>query len=109
MSGFSDLDLPAPVKAVSTTYQMSNTDFAVLATASSAYAVTLPPLAGVPSGHTVLVVKDSGANAITITASGTDKINNTASATQALASGGTNGHGATLVSAVSTWLLVGVV
>lgn len=101
-----DIDTPYQSVAVTAAYTMSDTDIAVIATAGAAYAVTLPPLAGVPKGHTVIIAKDGGANAITVTPAGSDKINNIA-ATLALASGGTNGHSVTLVSAVTTWLVVG--
>lgn len=106
MAGFSDLDSPQNVAAVTAAYTMSNTDMAVMATAGAAYAVTLPALAGVPVGHTVLIAKDGGANAITVTRAGSDKINNVA-ANVALASGGTNGHSATLMSIGTTWVVVG--
>lgn len=101
-----DIDTPYQSQAVTTTYQMTDLDISVMATASSAYTVTLPPLAGVPKGHMVIVAKDGGANAITVAPSGTDKINNIA-ANVSLASGGTNGHSLSLVSATSTWLVVG--
>lgn len=101
-----DVDVPFQSQAVSAAYTMSNLDISVMATASSAYAVTLPPLSGVPKGHMVVIAKDGGANAITVTPAGSDKINNIA-ATLALASGGTNGHSVSLVSASSTWLVVG--
>lgn len=106
MAGFSDLDLPPTVAAVSAAYTMSNTDFAVMATASGTYNVTLPALAGVPKGHTVVVCKDGGANVITVLRNGSDTINNVA-ASVALASGGTNGHSVTLMSIGSTWLITG--
>jgi len=106
MAGFSDLDLPQNVAAVTAAYTMTNTDMAVMATAGSAYAVTLPALAGVPNGHTVVVAKDGGANAITVTRATGDKINNVA-ANVSLASGGTNGHSVTLMSIGTTWLVVG--
>lgn len=106
MAGFSDLDVPQNVTAVTAAYSMNNNDTAVMATAGSAYAVTLPALAGVPAGHTVLVAKDGGANAITVTRASGDKINNVA-ANIALASGGTNGHSVTLMSIGSTWLVIG--
>jgi hypothetical protein len=108
MAGFSDLDNPLNTKAVSAAYTLSNTDMTVMATASGAYAVTLPALANVPNGHTVLIAKDGGANAITVTPAGSDKINNIA-ANFSLASGGTNGHSVTLMSISSTWLVVGSV
>lgn len=108
MAGFSDLDNPQTTAAVTAAYTMSNTDMAVMATAGAAYAVTLPALANVPAGHTVLVAKDGGANAITVTRAGSDKINNIA-ANFSLASGGTNGHSVTLMSIVTTWLIVGSV
>ena len=101
-----DVDTPYQSQAVSTTYQMTDLDVSVMATASSAYTVTLPPLAGVPKGHMVVIAKDGGANAITVAPSGSDKINNIA-ANVSLASGGTNGHSLSLVSATSTWLVVG--
>lgn len=106
MAGFSDLDIPQQIQAVSAAYVMTNSDMAVMATAGSAYNVTLPPLGGVPVGHTVVVSKDGGANVITILRNGTDKINNIA-ASVALASGGTNGHSATLMSIGTTWLVIG--
>lgn len=101
-----DVDAPYQIKAVSAAYTMSGLDIAVIATAGAAYAVTLPPLAGVPVGHTVIIAKDGGANAITVTPNASEKINNVA-ATLALASGGTNGHSVTLVSAATTWLALG--
>lgn len=101
-----DQDTPFQSQAVATTYQMTDLDISVMATASSAYTVTLPPLAGVPKGHMVVIAKDGGANAITVAPSGSDKINNIA-ANVSLASGGTNGHSVTLVSATTTWLVVG--
>lgn len=101
-----DIDAPFQRQAVTTTYQMTDLDISVMATASSAYTVTLPPLSGVPVGHLVIVAKDGGANAITVAPSGTDKVNNIA-ANVSLASGGTNGHSLCLISASSTWLVVG--
>jgi hypothetical protein len=107
MAGFSDLDLPQSVTTVTTTYQASNTDTVILATASSAFTVTLPALAGVPNGHVVTVAKNAGANAITVSASGTDKFNGVASGTIAMASAGTMGRVLTLMSAGSTWVIIG--
>jgi hypothetical protein len=101
-----DIDAPYQIKAVSAAYTMTDQDIAVVATAGSAYAVTLPPLAGVPVGHMIIIAKDGGANAITVTPNASEKINNIA-ATLALASGGTNGHSVTLISASTTWLVVG--
>jgi hypothetical protein len=106
MAGFSDVDWPQTTKAVSAAYTLTATDMTVMATAGAAYAVTLPPLASVPIGHTVVIAKDGGANAITVTPNASEKINNIA-ATLALASGGTNGHSVTLMSISTTWLVVG--
>jgi hypothetical protein len=106
MAGFSDLDSPQTTKAVTAAYTLTTSDMVVTATAGSAYAVTLPPLASVPIGHTVVIAKDGGANAITVTPAGSEKINNIA-ATLALASGGTNGHAVTLMSISTTWVVVG--
>lgn len=101
-----DIDAPFQRQAVTTTYQMTPQDISVMATASSAYTVTLPPLASVPIGHMVIVAKDGGANAITLAPTGSEKINNI-NANVSLASGGTNGHSCSLVSASTTWLVVG--
>lgn len=106
MSGFSDLDSPQSVKAVSAAYTLTTSDMSVMVTAGAAFAVTLPPLASVPIGHTVIISKDGGANAITVTPNASEKINNIA-ATLALASGGTNGHSVTLMSISTTWVVVG--
>lgn len=106
MAGFSDLDSPQTTKAVTAAYTLTTSDMVVTATAGSTYAVTLPPLASVPLGHTVVIAKDGGANAITVTPAGSEKINNIA-ATLALASGGTNGHAVTLMSISTTWVVVG--
>jgi len=106
MAGFSDVDWPQTTKAVSAAYTLTTTDMTVMATAGAAYAITLPPLAAVPIGHTVVIAKDGGANAITVTPNASEKINNIA-ATLALASGGTNGHSVTLMSISTTWLVVG--
>lgn len=103
-----DVDAPFQSAAVSAAYQMSNLDISVMCTASGVFTVTLPPLSGVPKGHMVVIAKDGGLNAITVAPSGTDKINNIA-ANVSLASGGTNGHSVSLVSASSTWLVVGTI
>lgn len=101
-----DIDAPFQSQAVTTTYQMTDLDISVMATASSAYTITLPPIGGVPKGHLVVIAKDGGANAITVAPNGSEKINNI-NANISLASGGTNGHSVSLVSATSTWLVVG--
>jgi len=72
--------LSAKVVTPSTTYDMGNADFAVLANALSAgFTVTLPP-AATAAGMIVFVKKiDSSANAVKVAAKGTDKIETKAS------------------------------
>lgn len=102
-----DIDAPYQTNlAVATTYQMTDLDIGIMATATGAYTITLPPLAGVPKGHLVVIGKDATAFVVTVAGSGTDKINNVASGTVTLAASAV--HSATLISAGSTWILVGV-
>lgn len=90
------------VRTVTAATTMTANDYVLIATASSAYAVTLPDSeTGVVPGRPYLILKDAGANAITITpADAADTING--ATTMVLASGAF--HGAQLINTGDVWV-----
>lgn len=99
MSGQDNTSMTTRTVTAATT--MTANDFVLIATASSAYAVTLPDSESIQPGRPYSILKDAGANAITITPfDAADTING--ATTLVLASGAF--HGAMLVNTGDVWV-----
>lgn len=89
------------VRTVTAATTMTANDYVLIATASSAYAVTLPDSESIVPGRPYFIVKDAGANAITITPfDAADTING--ATTLALAASAF--HAAMLVNTGDVWV-----
>lgn len=89
------------VRTVTAATTMTANDFVLVATASSAYAVTLPDSESIQPGRPYSILKDAGANAITITPfDAADTING--ATTLVLAASAF--HGAMLVNTGDVWV-----
>lgn len=99
MSGMDNTSMTT--RSVSAATTMTANDFVVIATASSAYAITLPDAEAIQPGRPYSIVKDAGANAITVTPfDAADTING--ATTLVLAASAF--HGVQLVNTGDVWI-----